>query len=122
MALILLIEDDHNLRSVLKMALEKVGHEVIEASDGKIGIEEFRKRNTDLVITDIIMPEKDGIETIVTLKKDFPDVNIIAISGGGRSPASIFLEPAEILGADRVLAKPFEFSELLDMVDEVVGG
>ena len=120
MALILLIEDDHNLRSVLVMALEKSGHEVVEAPNGKIGMKEFRKRPADLVITDIIMPEKDGIETIMTLKKEFPDVKIIAISGGGRGPADLYIKQAEILGATRGLTKPFTVSELLDAVGEVL--
>jgi len=121
MALILLIEDDYNLRSVLMMALEKSGHEVIEASDGKIGIEEFRKCPADLVITDIIMPEKDGIEVILILRKEFPDVKIIAISGGGRGHADLYIDQAEKLGATRGLLKPFLISELLDEVGEVLG-
>ena len=122
MALILLIEDDYNFRSVLAMALEKVGYEVVEASNGKIGIVEFRKRPADLVVTDLIMPEQEGIETIMILKKEFPDVKIIAMSGGGRMPAGTYLKPARMLGANRVLVKPFGVSELLDAVGEVLGG
>ena len=121
MALILLIEDDFNLRAVLMAALEKTGHEVAEAPNGKIGIEEFRKRPADLVVTDLFMPEQDGIETIMILKEEFPDVKIIAMSGGGRMPPEGYLESAKILGAIQVLAKPFEISEFLDALDMVLG-
>jgi CheY-like chemotaxis protein len=121
MALILLIEDDFNLRQVLTAALEKTGHEVMEAPNGKIGIEEFIKRPADLVVTDLFMPEQDGIETIMILKNKYPDVKIIAMSGGGRMPPESYLESAKILGAIQVLSKPFEISDFLDALDMVLG-
>ncbi len=80
----------------------------MEAPDGKVALWIYKEKPADLIITDIIMPEKEGIETIMELKREFPDVKIIAISGGGKGDAGQYLDMAKKMGADNTLAKPFE--------------
>jgi len=84
MARILVIDDDIQILEMLGQTLEREGYEVVDALDGKEGMRLYREAPTDLVITDIVMPEKEGVETIMELKRDFPDVKIIAMSGGGQ--------------------------------------
>lgn len=117
---ILIIDDDNQFRTMLRKMVERNGYEVIEASDGKEGIKLYRKNPTDLIITDLIMPDKDGIETIQELRKDFPDVKIIAISGGGRLGPHDYLHLAKMLGAQRTLTKPIELPELLRNIKELL--
>jgi YesN/AraC family two-component response regulator len=93
----------------------------LEAANGKIGMHLQRENLVDLVITDLSMPEKDGIETIRELRRDFPDVKIIAISGGGRAGADGYLSVAKTIGANRTLSKPFDLKKLLDAVAELIG-
>ena len=100
--------------------IERNGYEVIEASDGKEGMSLYRKNPTDLIITDLIMPGKDGIEIIQELKKDFPDIKIIAISGGGRIGPQDYLHLAKMLGAQQTLTKPLELPELLKTIKELM--
>lgn len=121
MAKILLIDDDDDVRRTLVRMLQMAGHEVHEATDGDSGLALFEELKPDLVITDILMPEKEGIETIMILKREHPDVKILAISGGGRSGAMDFLEMARSLGADQVLQKPFRRADLLDLVAKLLG-
>ncbi|MDY6951804.1 MAG: response regulator [Thermodesulfobacteriota bacterium] len=118
---VLVIDDDVGIRTMLRRLLEGAGYEVTEAPDGNQGIYLYRQDPVDLVITDIIMPEKEGLETIRELRRDFPKVKIVAISGGGRIRADEYLPMAEKFGADRTLAKPFDPKELLDAVHELVG-
>jgi len=84
MARILVIDDDDQILRTLHQVLEMEGHEVVDTSNGKEGIKFFRENGADLIITDIVMPEKEGLETIMELRRDFPDIKVIAISGGGR--------------------------------------
>lgn len=121
-ARILLIEDDYHLRQVLKIMLEKEGMTVAEAGDGKEGIKRFKEDGFDLVITDIIMPEKEGIETIFELKKLEPDLKIIAISGGGKISAHEYLGMASNFGVNKVLSKPFKKDDFISSVVEVISG
>jgi len=93
---------------------------VLEASNGKIGAKLFREDRTELIITDIFMPEKEGLEIIKELKKDSPTLKVIAISGGGRKRDFRFLEMAETFGADRSFSKPFERQEILEAIQELV--
>lgn len=118
---ILVVEDDEPLRVVLREVLERTGHEVAEAANGRAAMEIQRCRGADLVITDIIMPEVDGIETIMALRREYPSVKIIAISGGSRVGPREFLNLARVLGAHRTLHKPFALREMLDAVDELLG-
>jgi CheY-like chemotaxis protein len=120
MARILVIEDDVEVRKVLRQILEHAGYEIEEASDGEEGIERYREKQADLIITDIIMPKKEGIETITDLRIEFPDVKVIAISGGGRLGPEPYLELAESFGANRIIMKPFTTGEILDAVQELL--
>jgi CheY-like chemotaxis protein len=120
LALILLIDDDDQIRTMLREMLGRAGYMVMEASDGKEGVKLYRDQPCDLIITDIIMPEKEGIETIRELKRDFPDVKIIAMSGGGRIDAEDYLHMAKMLGAQRTFAKPIERDKLLGAIKELL--
>ena len=120
MALILIIDDDDQIREMLKQMLAREGYEVLAASNGKEGVRLYREKQTDLVITDIIMPEKDGLETIIALRKDFPEVKLIAMSGGGRIGPESYLQVAKRLGAAHTLPKPFGREEMLNIVREVL--
>src|ERR1700687_5964678 len=108
MALILVIDDDDDVRAVVSGVLEAAGHEVVHASDGAQGIELQRRLPAVLVITDIVMPEKEGIETIRDLHQEFPKLKIIAMSGGGSlHKTTNYFSTAKELGAHAVLRKPF---------------
>ncbi len=121
MAKILLIEDDNDVRTMLKLTLTHCGHTVIEAKNGREGIALFNQAGADLVITDIVMPEKEGLEVLMEVRKKNPGVKIVAISGGGRSSATDYLKMAKLMGANRVLPKPFSNDALLAVVNELVG-
>jgi CheY-like chemotaxis protein len=112
MARILLVEDDESLRKALRLTLIHMGHSVVEARDGKEA-SKLSLENIDTVLTDIIMPEQDGIETIMQFRKKHPNLRIVAMSGGGRVSAGDYLPFAKHLGANSVLAKPFTDEELI---------
>ena len=120
MAHILIIEDDVPVRTVIRRMVEAEGHEVIEAQDGQTGVEAYRENPADLVITDIVMPKKEGLETIKELRKDYPDVRIIAISGGGKVQGKQYLELASKFGAMRTFEKPFTWKKLMETVSELL--
>jgi YesN/AraC family two-component response regulator len=120
MARILLIDDEELVRATLRILLEETGYEVIEAANGRKGVARQNETPCDLVITDIVMPDMEGIETIIQLKRNNPDVKIIAISGGGRTGNSEYLVQAQKLGADRALGKPFSNAELIANVEELL--
>ena len=120
MARIILIEDSNYLRGILKKTLEYEGHEVFEAQDGKAGERLYREEHAELVITDIVMPNKDGIETIIELRRDFPGIKILAISGGGRLKSECYLDMAKSLGAHDTLGKPFKQKDLLESVRKLL--
>ncbi|MBI3246646.1 MAG: response regulator [Deltaproteobacteria bacterium] len=121
MVRILVIDDEAQVRDVLRQMLEKAGYEVVEAPEGAEGLQLHRKHPVDLIITDIVMPGKEGIETILALRKCVPKVKIIAISGGGHMNKLDLLSVAQEFGAARTLAKPFARKELLAAVQEVLG-
>lgn len=116
---ILLIDDDANIRGILAEMLTTAGYEVVEASNGKEGVKLYRDVPFDLVVTDLLMPEKDGLEVVMELRKDFPQVKIITLSGGGAYGNSS-LETSKALGAARTLRKPFREDQLLEAVREVL--
>mgnify|MGYP000499714444 CR=1 FL=1 len=120
MTKILLIDDDANLRTITTMALESAGHQIIEARDGKEGYRLFREHRPDLVITDLVMPEQEGIETIAQLRREQPSLPIIAISGG-LARSALYLTIAAQIGAQHTLAKPFAIAELLGAIDTALG-
>lgn len=112
MARILMIEDSELMRLTLRRVLEALGHEVMEAVNGVDGIQLQSEHNFDLVVTDIIMPEKGGVETIIELKEKFPDLRIIAVSAEAYERDSRTLSRAQALGADEVVAKPFTAEDI----------
>jgi DNA-binding NtrC family response regulator len=120
MARILVIDDDIQILEMLRQTLEHEGYEVIDAHDGKEGMKLYREAPTDLIITDIIMPEKEGIETIMELKRGFPDVKIIAISGGGQIAPEECLYLAKKLGAQRTFTKPVPRQDMIKAVKELL--
>lgn len=120
MSRILLIEDDDLLRNTLRRTLVRAGYDVDDVPNGKAGLETYRRLRSDLVITDIVMPDKEGLETISELRRLAPDVKIIAVSGGGTGRADDYLGMARRLGATRTLAKPFSNDEILAVVAEVL--
>ena len=119
MASILLIDNDAAVREVLRIALMTAGYSISEAANGRQGINSFRKAPTDIVITDIYMPDRDGLEVIEALRRTRPTVKILAISGA--SGNMNYLHRAEVLGADRVLAKPLSMPIVLRVVSELLG-
>ena len=122
MAHILLIEDDSKLRSILAEILEDAGHRVSAASDGKEAEKCMAADPANLVLTDILMPEQEGIETIINLRRNYPKVKVIGMSGGGRGGAKHYLDAARTFGAQETLQKPFESVELLGKIDAVLNG
>ena len=113
MAHILLVEDDDSYREMLRTSLEERGHTVVETHDGQEALKSFKDGKFDLVITDILMPKKDGVETIIELRKIDAETRIIAISGGGQLvPAQNCLKIARSLGVNEVLEKPFTIDAL----------
>jgi DNA-binding response OmpR family regulator len=116
---ILVIDDDPLVRRSLEIILTHGGHRVSTASNGLLGLALFRDTLPDLVVTDIIMPEQEGLGTIMAIREEFPAAKIIAISGGGRMGKLDLLEAARMLGADDIIAKPFESEVLLDRVERL---
>ncbi len=122
MARILVIDDEDQLRIMFRKSLERDGYQVMDAPNGKVGMKLCHEEPFDLVITDILMPEQDGIETIGEIRRYFPETKIIATSGGGqRISANDVLHTAGILGAHCTLCKPFHIEELLSAVIDTLG-
>lgn len=117
---LLIIEDDRFVQNMLKQTFERAGYHVVTASNGRDGLQRYNEKPFHVVITDIIMPEMEGIETISALRKNDPDVKVIAISGGGRNNPDDYLFMAEKIGASRTFSKPVDRAELLDAVFELV--
>lgn len=121
MARILLVDDDSDIREILRVHLESAGHSVVEAQNGKMGMVVLGENPCDLVITDVYMPDGDGIEFINTLHAVAEDLPIIAISGGGSHDFGLhMLTVSSVLGARAILAKPFNCDQLLETVDKVL--
>ncbi|MEJ2656238.1 MAG: response regulator [Desulfobacterales bacterium] len=120
MARILIIDDEAMMRDLLVQILGREGHETVTASSGRDGIKIHQENPADLIITDIIMPDKEGIETIMELRRNFRDVKIIAMSGGGRIDSETYLHIAKTIGAIKTIAKPFYRKELLEKVQELL--
>ena len=117
---ILLIEDDQFFQKMLADLLRIEGYEVITANNGKLGLNMYKKNLPDLVITDIIMPEKEGTETIIELKQINPNLEIIAISGGGRIGYVDYLNTVKEFGVKHTLTKPFKNKEIIDTIKEIL--
>ena len=122
MSRILIIDDELSLRQVLRVILERAGHTVLEAPDGREGMALWHREPTDVVVTDLFMPDKDGLQVLMEMKKVATKPKIIAMSGGGQKGLLDWRANALALGADRVLVKPFDAPTLLLTVQEVLGG
>ncbi len=120
MARVLVIDDDDDTRRMLCDVLTRAGHEVATAADGRAGVARYRESRADVVITDIFMPESDGLETIRKIRCESPQARIIAISGGGRRSDFDYLPSALMLGAWRTMDKPFSPAQLLQAVAEAL--
>lgn len=120
MAEILVIDDDRAVRDSIKLMLEKRGHRIHTAADGGKGLLCVEERNIDLVITDVLMPGQEGIETIRSLRRRGGKLPILAISGGGRTNFRDALDAARLLGASDTLPKPFGMQELVDKVSHLL--
>ena len=120
MTRILIIDDDDLVRATLSRILKLADYEVIEATDGAEGLEIYHGGNVDLIIIDLLMPIKEGMETIRELRQGGSVVKIIAVSGGGRTGNKLYLTMAEKMGADGILPKPILPRELLSKVDAVM--
>jgi DNA-binding response OmpR family regulator len=120
MSRILVIDDDRLVRFTIRTALEHAGHTVVEAEDGVRGLAAFDAAPFDLVITDLLMPEKEGVETVREIRQRSAQVKILAVSGGGAMKTLDYLAMAEALGADRSLAKPFTSRALVAVVEELL--
>ncbi len=121
MSLILIVDDDPSIRGFIRLYLEEAGHGVLEAEDGKACMRLFAGNAVDLVILDIFMPEKDGIETIQEIRDKNPDCKVLAISGGSVKMGMGFLHHAKAFGANEILVKPFSEDELLGAVGRLLG-
>jgi CheY-like chemotaxis protein len=117
---ILIVEDDVELREMLKTSLIRQKYTVLEAGNGKEAIYHFKPFITDLVITDLIMPEDDGLKVIMKLRELKPSIKIIAISGGGKAGPGNYLNLAKVLGADATYSKPFSVNDLIAKIEQLL--
>jgi DNA-binding response OmpR family regulator len=117
---ILIVEDNRELREMLKESLTRKRFTVQEAENGKDAIIHFKPGVTDLVVTDLIMPEEDGLKVIMTLRGIKPSLKIIAISGGGKAGPANYLNMAKALGADAIYYKPFSVNEMIGKIEELL--
>jgi DNA-binding response OmpR family regulator len=120
MATILVIDDEAMVRATMANMLGSAGHAVVQAENGRAGLAAASRTGFDLALVDILMPEKEGIETIMELRRDHPGVKILAMSGGGRVNSVDFLELAKKLGADATLKKPVPMKTLLATVAQLL--
>jgi DNA-binding response OmpR family regulator len=119
MARILIIDDDDTLRGIIAKSLTHAGHTITQANNGRKGVAQFRANPTDLVITDLVMPEQEGMETIKILHRDFPTIPVIAMSGG-LDGSPLYLDLTRRLGARITLTKPFTLQQLKQAIDEIL--
>ena len=121
MARILLVDDNEELLELTALVLRGANYSVAAAANGKEALKLLADNEFDLVLTDVVMPEKEGIETIMEIRKKFPEIKIIAMSGGGAAAPEEYLVVARMLGAAKSLAKPFTGEQLLSTVSSVLG-
>jgi DNA-binding response OmpR family regulator len=122
MAKILVVDDDTLVRTSLSYALEDAGHQVVQAGNGDEGLAALHRESFDVVVLDILMPEREGIETIREIRKKWPVLPVLAISGGDKTGWRDFLRMASALGANDTMAKPFTASDFVDRVIRLVNG
>lgn len=117
---ILVIDDEPDILKLISKILEKAGYKVMTAENGRLADKLFNEHPFDLVITDIVMPQKEGLEIILQLKENSPDTKILAISGGGKIEFAEYLDAARATGAHAIVKKPFEISHLLNKVEQLL--
>lgn len=117
---ILIVEDDNDLRTMLKVSLSRRRFTVLEAENGKEALIHFKPSITDLVITDLIMPDEDGLKVIMRIRELKPSIKIIAISGGGKAGPGSYLNLAKALGADAIYSKPFSVNDMIFKIEELL--
>ena len=118
---LVLVDDDESVRSILRRHLQRAGYEVREAGEGGAALKLLASALPDLIITDIVMPDMEGVELLITLRKRHPKLPVIAMSGGGRLHPEVYLSVAKNCGATQILTKPFEIAELLALVQQLLG-
>jgi two-component system chemotaxis response regulator CheY len=119
---VLLIDDELMVRKIVRKMLERAGHEVVDVENGRMGLDRLERAPFDLIVTDIIMPDVEGIEVLMTVRERHPSIAVVAMSGGGRMGNVDFLEVARKLGAAATLEKPFTQDALLKAIDQSHGG
>lgn len=118
---LMVVDDDDQLRNLLKEIFSRMNYQVITACDGSDALKKMMQVKVDLVILDIIMPEKEGIETLSDIRVIYPETKIMAVSGGSQLlSAPILLNIAQKMGADEVIKKPFDLNEIIDAVDKLL--
>ncbi len=120
MARVLVVDDEELMREAVRLALERDGHDVLEAENGEIGLQLFEKHRPDVLVTDLIMPHSEGIETIRVLRRRHPEAKIVALSGRGGISLNANLERARQVGANATLLKPCDFDELRETIRGLV--
>lgn len=120
MSSVLIIDDEPMIQKLLGRFFEMEGYDVFKASNGKEGLDIYYEHHPDLIVTDILMPEKDGLETIMEVRKEDQNVKIIAISGGGVSDPDDYLKMAKAFGADRTISKPVLREDLLKVAKDLI--
>lgn len=120
MSAVLIVEDEKELREMLRTSLLRRQYVVYEAANGKEAIMHFKPSVTDVVVTDLIMPDEDGLKVIIKLKELKPSLKIIAISGGGKAGPGSYLNLAKALGADAIFSKPFPINDLIAKIEELL--
>ena len=118
---ILIVEDDADLRDTLADVLTQSGYEVAEAPNGRLALQHMEQQPAEVVVTDMLMPEMEGVETIMAIRRAYPAVKVIAISGGGINSGESYLAIARVLGTHKILSKPFVPRELLEAIRELIG-
>ena len=120
MARILVVDDDPTMRALLRKRLESVGHEIDEAEDGVEGVRAIRRGGVDLLVTDVLMPEKGGIEALMEIREEYPDLKVLIVTGHSPTESEAFQNVARQFGAARVFTKPLDFDAFLAAVSELL--
>ena len=115
--LILVVDDEQEMRDILQRVITTAGHRILTAGNGREAITVLAREKVDLVLTDLLMPEKDGTEVIAELRRNYPGTPIVAMSGGGRMPRGEYLKIAKLFGAHAILEKPFTHEQLLSTIE-----
>jgi len=120
MARVIVIDDQEPIRRIVRTALERAGHEVLDAADGEVGLQLLERHATDVVLSDIFMPGMDGIQMLRQIRRQFPAVKVIVMSGGDSTGMLDLRRDAELLGAVKSLPKPFTTHEIVEIVNSVL--